>query len=108
MICDLDYQAAILQSMIYIGSLMGFFIIPYLADNWGRKIVVQIAWGICIIGALLIASAPNPIFVGFGFFFAGFGANPAITLSYSFINEQIVGKWRPRLGVIVQVSFGLG
>ena len=108
MICDLDYEATVLQSMIYIGSLIGFFIIPYFADNMGRKITVQISWLICVIGALLIASAPNPIFVGIGFFFAGFGANPAITLSYSFINEQIVGKWRPRLGVLIQISFGIG
>lgn len=86
MICDLDYQATILTSMIYIGSLFGFFIIPYFADNYGRKIMILISWGICTLGVLLIASAPSPILIGIGFFLSGFGANPAITLNYSFIN----------------------
>lgn len=108
MICDLAYQATILQSMIYIGSLIGFFIIPYLADNWGRKITLQISWLLCVIGTVLIASAPHPILIGVGFFLAGSGANPAITLNYSFINEQIVGKWRQRYGVIIQISFAFG
>jgi OCT family organic cation transporter-like MFS transporter 4/5 len=56
-----------------------------LADNYGRKIMVHISWGICVLGALLIATAPSPILVGIGFFLAGFGANPAITLNFSFI-----------------------
>jgi MFS family permease len=68
-----------------VGSLIGFFIIPHLADNYGRKIMVHISWGICVLGALLIATAPSPILVGIGFFLAGFGANPAITLNFSFI-----------------------
>jgi OCT family organic cation transporter-like MFS transporter 4/5 len=108
MICELDYQATILTSMIYVGSLVGFFVIPHLADNYGRKIMIHISWGICVIGTLLIASAPSPILVGFGFFFSGFGANPAITLNYSFINEQVVGKWRQRYGIIIQVTLGIG
>lgn len=70
--------------------------------------MVHVSWGICVLGTLLIATAPSAIFVGFGFFLAGFGANPAITLNYSFITEQVVGKWRQKFGIILQVSFGMG
>ncbi len=73
--------------MIFIGSLLGFFTIPYFADNWGRRIAIRFSWGICTVGCVFIAFAGSPSMVGIGYFMAGFGANPAITLCYSFINE---------------------
>ncbi len=75
-----------MTSTVYVGSVIGFFLISYLADNYGRKIIVQISWGISVLGALLIATAPSTIFIGLGLFLAGFGANPAIALNLSFIN----------------------
>jgi OCT family organic cation transporter-like MFS transporter 4/5 len=45
---------------------------------------------------------------GFGWFFIGFGANPAITLSYSFINEQSLGKYRQYFSVGIQMALALG
>jgi OCT family organic cation transporter-like MFS transporter 4/5 len=72
--------------MLFIGSLIGFFIIPYAADNFGRKIAIQASWGICTLGVLLICLADSPNMIGIGYFFAGFGSNPAITLCFSFIN----------------------
>jgi len=54
-----------------------------------------------------------------GFFLAGFGANPAITLHYSFINEfscnflnfiqifKIEGKFREYISIGIQVFYGI-
>lgn len=86
LICELEYIVTILKSMIFLGSLIGFFIIPYLADNWGRKKAMQISWGICTFGIVLVSFSSSPSMIGIGYFLAGFGANPAITLCYSFIN----------------------
>lgn len=72
--------------MIFVGSLLGFFTIPYFADNWGRRVAIRSAWMICTIGVGLAAFATSASMVGMGYFLAGFGANPAITLCYSFIN----------------------
>lgn len=71
---------------MFIGSLSGFFAIPYMADNWGRRIAVRISWGICTLGVIAICFADSPNMVGIGYFLSGFGCNPAITLTLSIIN----------------------
>ena len=68
--------------------------IPYIADNAGRKISLEIAWGIAIGGVVIILIADSSNMIGLGLFFIGFGTNPATTLSFSFINEQCLGKYR--------------
>ena len=46
--------------------------------------------------------------VGAGWFLGGFGGNPAITLSYSFINEQSLGKSRQYFSIGIQLWFAVG
>ena len=86
MICDQEFLPSILISIFYFGSLIGFFIIPSVADNYGRKIAMFISWIFYAVGVLFIAVAIHPSMVGIGEFLAGFGCNPAITLCYSFLN----------------------
>lgn len=94
--------------MLYFGSLVGFFIFPFLADNWGRKITTRISWIFFIVGLLVIGIGDSPNMIGLGQFFAGFGCNPAITLSYSFINEQCLRKSRQYYGIGIQVFLAVG
>jgi OCT family organic cation transporter-like MFS transporter 4/5 len=94
--------------MVYAGSFVGFFIFPHIADNYGRKIAIFGAWISATIGVLLAAISFDVIMTGFGWFFIGFGANPAITLSYSFINEQSLGKYRQYFSVGIQMALALG
>lgn len=84
----------IFQSLVYGGSLVGFFIIPYIADNWGRKIGIILSWGIYAVGLLTLCFAGDGNTVAVGQFLSGFGCNPAVTLCYSFLNEQCLGKKR--------------
>lgn len=108
MICSNDYLVPIMSSLLYLGSLIGFFLIPYIADNWGRKIAIRISWGAFVFGLIFIALADSPNMIAMGQFVSGFGCNPAITLCYSFINEQVLGTKRQRYGVIFQIFLALG
>ena len=108
MICELDYLPTVLISILYFGCLVGYFCIPTIADNYGRKIAIKIAWVIYGLGVVLIGFSFHPSLVGIGEFMAGFGSNPAITLCFSFLNEQCLRKKRQRYGVIVQGFFGVG
>jgi len=72
--------------LLFFGALVGFFVIPYIADNSGRKPAIQIAWLIGTVSVLIVCLSRNIYFLGVGLFFIGFGTNPAITLSFSFIN----------------------
>lgn len=106
MVCE-SYVKSILQSLISIGSFFGFFVFPYYADNYGRKITLSIAWGFFTAGVLILTLANGPIMVGIGEFLIGFGGNPAITLDFSFINEQSLGKSRQYFSIGVQITFAV-
>ena len=94
--------------MLFFGALVGFFIIPNIADNSGRKGALRVAWAIGIVSVGLMAIADSPAVIGFALFFIGLGTNPAITLAFSFINEQTLGNSRQRFGVGVQIGLALG
>ena len=74
--------------MSYLGSFLGFCIFPMIADNYGRRPALGLSWGLCTLGTILMAVSVNYYMVFFGYFFAGMGVNPAITLHYSFLNEH--------------------
>lgn len=59
-----------------------------IADNKGRRIAWQLAWATATVGCILMAVSFNFWIIFIGYFLAGFGANPGITLHYSFINEH--------------------
>lgn len=88
--------------------MIGFFIIPYVADNWGRKIAIIVSWGIFFIGILTIGVSDSPHMIGIGQILCGFGCNPAITLCYSFLNEQVLRNKRQYYGVTIQVFLAIG
>ena len=73
--------------MVYVGSVIGFLLFPFIADNYGRKIAIQISWGLFVIACVCVAFAWNIYIVGIGFFLAGFGVNPATTIQLSLISE---------------------
>ena len=80
--------------MTALGSLVGFTIFPMISDNKGPRLAQISSWLTCFFGCVLMAIANNYFFVVVGYFFAGFGVNPAITLSFTFINDHSTGKFR--------------
>lgn len=40
--------------MVYFGSFIGLMTFPVIADNYGRKITLQITWAVCTIGVLIL------------------------------------------------------
>jgi OCT family organic cation transporter-like MFS transporter 4/5 len=94
--------------MMFIGAIFGFFVIPFIADNFGRRLAMRIAWGLGTIAVLITSVSDSINMVGLGLFLIGFGTNPAITLCFSFINEVCLGKSRQRFGVGIQVAWAIG
>jgi len=54
LICDREYISNVLQSLVYFGSLIGFFIFSFVADNYGRKVGQGISWFLAFLGTLII------------------------------------------------------
>ncbi|CAD8190555.1 unnamed protein product [Paramecium octaurelia] len=105
--CNKTLQS-IIKSIVYFGSLAGFFIFSFIADNYGRKLALILSWSITTIGSLILATAQNFQMITGAMFLLGFGGNPAITVHYSFINEHSQGHFREFQNVGLQVFFAIG
>jgi hypothetical protein len=46
---------SVLQDMMFVGSLVGFFVIPFIADNFGARLALKIAWGLATVAIPLVA-----------------------------------------------------
>lgn len=87
LICD-NAKVSVIESVPYVGSLIGFFLFSWVADNKGRKIALGISWLFASLGALLLALSWDYYSATVGFFIAGFGVNPAITIQLSLLSEH--------------------
>ncbi|CAD8090428.1 unnamed protein product [Paramecium primaurelia] len=105
--CNKTLQS-IIKSIVYFGSLTGFFIFSFIADNYGRKLALTLSWTITTIGSITLASSQNFQMITSAMFLLGFGGNPAITIHYSFINEHSQGHFRELQNVGLQVFFAIG
>jgi MFS family permease len=108
MVCSMEWVASLLQSVSYVGSLIGYMIMSHIADNYGRKKGEYLSWAICIAGQVITLCSVNIFMVGVGSFFMGFGANGAITIHYSFFKELVLGKTRERMIIAIQLAFSIG
>ena len=97
-----------MQSFSYLGSFAGYFFIPLIADNKGRKPAELISWTVTVLGCAILLIAPNLTLIGISSFMMGFGSNGAINLHYSFIKELVVPQISQRMMICLQVSFSLG
>ena len=68
----------------------------------------MISWILNIGGIIILISSVNLYMVGIGSFLMGFGANAATTLHYTFLKELLVGSFRERSYIIIQISFSIG
>lgn len=86
LICSRTLLKTVLSTASFIGSFIGFFLFSWIADNKGRIPCLRYSWLVASIGALIMGVSNNPGLIFIGYFLAGFGANPAITVQYSFMN----------------------
>lgn len=108
MVCSKQWISSLLQSCSYLGSLIGYIVMPLIADNKGRKIAELSSWIITVLGCFILLISMNLELVGIGSFMMGFGTNAAINLHYSFIKELVVDKLSQSMMIFLQVSFSIG
>jgi MFS family permease len=108
MVCGNEWLSSLLQSFSYIGSFIGFIVMPFFADNFGRRQAERVSWVINIVGLIILGSSVNLPMVSIGSFLMGLGTNSTITLHYTFIKSLMVGKMRERSFLILQVMFSIG
>jgi MFS family permease len=108
MVCSKEWISSLLQSIGYFGSLVGYIIMPLVADNKGRKNAELISWFTTVVGCSVLLASMNLPLIGIGSFLIGFGSNSAIMLHYSFIKELVVEKLSQKMMMFLQISFSFG
>ena len=59
MVCSKLWISSLLQSFSYLGSLIGYIVMPLVADNKGRKIAELISWIIVVLGCGILLISMN-------------------------------------------------
>lgn len=107
-VCSKKWVVPLVQSMLYLGTVIGYMTVPYFADNFGRRRVERIVWGIATVGILLISTSMTIVTVGIGLFLFGTGIPTAMSLHYCFLNELVIGKTRSRMVMWLQLTYSMG
>jgi OCT family organic cation transporter-like MFS transporter 4/5 len=72
------------SSCTYVGALLGFILVSFFADNFGRKKAMLVSWTICVIGTIIVATSFHIYMAAIGFFFSGFGSDASINICLFF------------------------
>lgn len=59
MLCSNKWLSSLLQSFVYIGSFLGYILMPYIAEKLGQKLTERISWMIAIIGLSILVLSLN-------------------------------------------------
>ncbi|KAL4464318.1 hypothetical protein ABPG72_017104 [Tetrahymena utriculariae] len=109
LVCDRGFIYSIMSALTYLGSLIGFFFFSWYADNKGRKNALLWSWLIATFGTFMVGFSQKDIVTcSIGLFLQGLGANPAITIHFSFLNEHSQGPFREYTSIGVQIFFAAG
>lgn len=61
----------------------------FYSDNYGRRITLLLAWGLAVIGTLLLLFSENLIMVAIGMFLLGAGADASVNMCFNFLGEVV-------------------
>ncbi|KAI5459387.1 general substrate transporter [Mariannaea sp. PMI_226] len=103
-----DNKLGILINMYSIGSIVSFFIVPYMADNMGRKPTIMIGCAIMILGAFISAFCNGYGMYIAGRFVLGFGNSLAQMSSPMLLTEICHPQHRGPLTAVYNCLWNLG
>jgi len=69
-----------------LGAFVGYIVLSFYSDNFGRKSGIILSWGICTVGTILVAVSLNIYMVAAGLFLSGCGSDAAINISLFFFS----------------------
>lgn len=107
-LCGNSFTIDIVSSFTYVGAFLGYLTISYLADNYGRKRALLMAWGVCAMGSIIVATSFHIAVAAVGFFLSGFGSDVSISISLLFFSEAVSGRKRQKYSIAVQCFFAVG
>ncbi|MFO0002060.1 MAG: MFS transporter, partial [bacterium] len=86
----------LVSSCTYFGAFIGYIVISFFSDNFGRKSSMVVSWAICTAGTILVAVSVNIYMVAVGLFLSGCGCDAAINICFFFFGEVVGDKKRQK------------
>ena len=106
--CDKDWMIHITTSIMFIGWVFGAIILGWVADNYGRKIVLFPSMGVLLIIGFLSAFSPNISVFIVSRFIVGFFVPGTSVQMFILISELVGTKYRAAAGIGIWAFFTLG
>ncbi|KAI0155343.1 general substrate transporter [Xylariaceae sp. FL1272] len=103
-----DSWLGLLVNIFNVGSVVSFFITPYIADHWGRKVCIAIGCTIMIGGGVLSAFATQYKMFVAGRFLSGFGNSLTQMASPLLLTEICHPQHRGPVTAIYNCLWNLG
>lgn len=107
-LCSKSSLVDLVSSCTYFGAFVGYIVISFFSDNFGRRTSMVVSWSICTLGTLLVAFSVNIYMVAVGLFFSGCGCDAAINICFFFFGEVVGDQKRQKYSVFVQIFFTIG
>ena len=105
--CDDRYIRDGLLSSEYIGSVAGLIILSILADQLGRKLIINITLLISLLGSIVMglgATYNNYWATGAGIVLMGLGGYSLSIVSFIYLGEVCSDRWR-QFSIILSYTF---
>jgi MFS family permease len=83
-LCEKSALVDLVSSCTYFGAFVGYIVISFFSDNFGRKSSMVVSWAICTLGTIIVAFSVNIYMVAVGLFFSGCGCDAAINICFFF------------------------
>ncbi len=106
--CEDEFYLNLHSSGVYLGALFGYIFVTFLSDNYGRRKITIMAWGICTLGCVILVSAQSMIMATIGLMLCGFGSDSVLGITYSVMVETYEDNMRQKHCSIIQMAFTSG
>lgn len=98
----------VVSSFTYFGAFIGYIVISFFSDNFGRRNSILVSWGITVLGTIIVAFSFNVYMVAAGLFLCGCGSDAGINICFFFFGEVVGDEKRQKYSVFVQIFFCIG
>jgi MFS family permease len=106
-VCSNSSTADFFKAVIFIGIFIGYPVVLWFADNYGRKLSVMISWGITVFGCAMLSFSQNIEMALVGLLFSGAGSEAAIRVSMVSFAEVVDFYKRQKYSVALEISCGI-
>lgn len=88
--------------------MFGYILIPFITDNYGRKISIVSSWAISVVGIAILSLSTNIFISCVGLFLSGFGCEAGIRTIMAILGEIVEDTYRQKYAIFLSINFGLG